>query len=248
MSELVKGARSLMMAAARDDAPARVTLGERREQEGVDGALVSAQTRDVPVVEFRMREMHALAPFEVGDFLALQTEIRDQVYRFEAFVVRVERAGRTRALFLQVTGGPETKGQRKSPRVAPGARMHVSLKLDTQEPSLRSLATDQMGAAVDGLLRNISAGGVAVSFHRQICERLALGDQVSLSLRLPDEPSDMILTGTVIYMQPTRRDTAHCGIAFREAGPNRTHLARIGDFVVQERRARALASSGLRFW
>ena len=248
MSELAKGAKSLMVAAARDQAPARVTAGERREQEGVDGAIVGAEARQGPVAEFRLREIYALAPFEIGDFLTVQTDVRDQIYRFEAFVVQQERAGRTRSLFLQVTGGPEPKGQRKSPRVAPGARMHVSLKLDTQQPSLRSQATDQMGGAVDGLLRNISAGGVAVSFHRRICERLALGDQVSLSLRLPDEASETMLAGTVVYMQNTRRETTHCGIAFLEAGPNRTHLARIGDFVVQQRKARALASSGLRFW
>lgn len=244
-------ARALLEKAAGEKAPLRVFAAERKVLADVAACVtdVDFQSNRRPTIECAVEDDATRSSFEVGDFLEAHIEVAGAVYRFDAFVFEHVRRGHARAVFLAVCGAPVLVGRRRRVRVEPKEELHLRLVLGGEDGSLKTVARDRRGVVGEGLLRNISAGGVGVVFPSTLARRFAIDDAVVVAVRLPGDTRELLVSGKVVHLKAkSYRRTVHCGIAFNIGKPPTPEIRCIAAYVMRERKARALASSGLRFW
>lgn len=243
--------RALLEKAAAEKAPLSVFAAERDGLEDVVARVEGCdfEGRREPTLECRLGDDGERSSFEVGDFLEARIEVAGQTYCFDAFVFENVRRRRGRAVFLSVCGAPALVGRRQRVRVEPAGTLHLRVALGGDDGSLKAVASDHCGVVGEGLLRNISAGGVGVVFHSSLAKCLVIDAAVAVAVHLPGDASEMLVRGKVVHLKAKpRRQTLQCGIAFDIDKPPSPEVRRIAAYVMRERKTRALASSGLRFW
>jgi len=251
VTQLDEDIGALLERAADEKALLSVFAAERGELVNLTACVVGCdlQSGGRPTLECALEDDAIRSPFEVGDFLEAHVEVAGQVCRVEAFVFEHVRRRHARTVFLTVSGAPALLRRRRLARVEPAEKLHLRVALGGDDASLKAVASDHRGAVTEGLLRNISAGGVAVVFPTDLARRIAVEDAVAVALRLPGDGSEMLVRGRVAHLKPKRsRQIVQCGIAFDIDKPPSPEIRRIAAYVMRERKARALASSGLRFW
>ena len=251
MTQFDDDARALLEKAADEKAPLSVFAAERGELEDLMACVAGCdfESNRHPTLECALGDDAARSSFEVGDFLEARIEVAGQMYRFEAFVFEHVRRGHARGFFLAVAAAPVLVRRRQRVRVEPAEGLRLRVTLGGADDSLKAIARDRRGLVSEGLLRNVSAAGVAVVFPSDLGRCLAIDDPVDIALRRPEDDAEMRVRGKVVHLKAKRsRQTLQCGIAFDMAKPPAPEIRRIAAYVMRERKARALTSSGLRFW